>query len=171
MGAAPADDPEIAIYVVVDRPNVAEQSTSTRLATTLVRNILTEALPYLNYPMTEELSEKELAELQELREKLITTVPETPSEDVTEGLASAENEETNTEQTENTDEQALAAEGDQTNEERSSIWETFDRDAQTGYYVDPETGAQFDPDTRTAIGEDVLPDYTEGLPGLTSEEN
>ncbi|MBO5621794.1 MAG: penicillin-binding protein 2, partial [Butyrivibrio sp.] len=45
MGAAPADDPEIAIYVVVDRPNVADQSTSTRLATTLVRDILTEARP------------------------------------------------------------------------------------------------------------------------------
>ena len=62
MGYAPADKPDIAIYVVIDRPNIPDQSAGTRLAALLTRSILTEALPYLNYPMTEELSEKEKAE-------------------------------------------------------------------------------------------------------------
>ena len=49
---------EIAIYVVVDRPNAVFQDDA-KFATRIVRAVLTEALPYLNYPMTEELSEKE----------------------------------------------------------------------------------------------------------------
>ena len=52
MGFAPVDDPKIAIYVVVDRPNVGKQDNA-RLATGIVRNILTEVLPYLNIFMTE----------------------------------------------------------------------------------------------------------------------
>lgn len=72
MGYAPADDPEIAIYVVVDRPNVAMQDDA-KFATGIVRNILTEVLPYLNIFMTEELSEKELQELQE-KQLAVTTM-------------------------------------------------------------------------------------------------
>ena len=66
MGYAPADDPQIAIYVVVDRPNVSNQADA-KFATGIVRNVLTEVLPYLNIYMTEELSEKEQAELEERR--------------------------------------------------------------------------------------------------------
>jgi len=65
MGYAPADDPEIAIYVVVDRPNTTFQDDA-KFATRIVRNILTETLPYLNIYMTEELSESEKAELEAL---------------------------------------------------------------------------------------------------------
>jgi stage V sporulation protein D (sporulation-specific penicillin-binding protein) len=65
MGYAPADNPQIAIYVVVDRPNTNYQDDA-KFATRIVRNILTETLPYLNIYMTEELSEKEQAELAEL---------------------------------------------------------------------------------------------------------
>ena len=160
MGAAPANDPQIAIYVVVDRPNVAEQSTATRLATVLVRNILTEALPYLNYPMTEELSEKEQEELALLREKLITTAPET--EEVQEGLAPAEGTEGEAESAEATEESSESTEEGEIAEDRSSIWESFDRDPETGYYVDPDTGAKIDPESRTVIDGDVLPDFEGG---------
>ena len=66
MGYAPADDPQIAIYVVVDRAN-AEKQDNSRFATGIVRNVLTEVLPYLNIYMTEELSEKEQQELEEKR--------------------------------------------------------------------------------------------------------
>ena len=169
MGAAPANDPQIAIYVVVDRPNVAEQSTSTRLATTLVRNILTEALPYLNYPMTEELSEKEQEELALLREKLITTAPET--EEVQEGLAPAEGSESEAENTEASEESAENTEEGEIAEDKSSIWETFDRDPETGYYVDPDTGAKIDPESRTVIEGDVLPDFENGDAAQTPESN
>lgn len=65
MGYAPADQPQIAIYVVVDRPNVTFQDDA-KHATLLVRSILTEVLPYLNIYMTEELSDTEKQELKEL---------------------------------------------------------------------------------------------------------
>ena len=66
MGYAPADDPQIAIYVVFGRAN-AEKQDNSRFATGIVRNVLTEVLPYLNIYMTEELSEKEQQELEEKR--------------------------------------------------------------------------------------------------------
>lgn len=79
MGYAPADDPQIAIYVVVDRPNTVVQDDA-KYATGIVRNILTEVLPYLNIFMTEELSE---AEMQELAEKqlAVTTMYATQIEE------------------------------------------------------------------------------------------
>ncbi len=152
MGAAPADNPQIAVYVVVDRPNVAEQSTSTRLATTLVHDILTEALPYLNIPMTEELSEKEQLELASLREKMITVV-------VPEGT-----EETTEENQENPEgaEEVVAEENPEESTEdsgRSSIWQSFDVDPATGYYIDPETNELLDPANGSPAGEDTLPDF------------
>ena len=81
MGYAPADDPQIAIYVVVDRANAAKQDDA-KYATGIVRNILTEVLPYLNIYMTEELSEKEQQELEERqreeRNKIWYTFPIDP---------------------------------------------------------------------------------------------
>ncbi len=65
MGFAPADNPQIAIYVVVDRPNSWAQD-SVSYAMGIARNILTEVLPYMNIYMTEELSEKEEEELAQL---------------------------------------------------------------------------------------------------------
>ena len=70
IGYAPADDPQIAVYVVVDRPNVGKQDDA-KHATRLVRSILTETLPYLNIFMTEELSEEEIKELEELDLEII----------------------------------------------------------------------------------------------------
>ena len=65
IGYAPADDPQIAIYVVVDRPNVYPQDDA-KYATRIVRKVLTEVLPYLGIYMTEELTEDEEAELAEM---------------------------------------------------------------------------------------------------------
>lgn len=65
MGFAPADNPQIAIYVVVDRPNSWAQD-SVSYAMGITRNILTETLPYMNIYMTEELSAKEEEELAAL---------------------------------------------------------------------------------------------------------
>ena len=70
MGYAPADNPKIAVYVVVDRPNVGKQDDA-KHATRIVRGILTETLPYLNIFMTEELSEDEIKELEELDLEII----------------------------------------------------------------------------------------------------
>ncbi len=146
MGYAPADDPDIAIYVVVDRPNTQYQDDA-KFATRIVRAVLTEALPYLNYPMTVELSEKEQNELAELREKMVTPVVaevETTEEEETEEVGEEENkEETTTEK-----------------QDESSIWETFDVDPSTGYYIDPNTGNPIDPSSGYEFGGDTLPDFT-----------
>ncbi len=65
MGYAPADDPKIAIYVVVDRANTHPQDDA-KYATKIVRKILTEVLPYLNIYMTEPLSDEEKKELEQM---------------------------------------------------------------------------------------------------------
>ncbi len=65
IGFAPADNPQIAFYTVVDRPNSWVQD-NVGFATRLTRSILTEVLPYMNIYMTEELTEKEEKELAEL---------------------------------------------------------------------------------------------------------
>ena len=154
MGYAPANDPDIAIYVVVDRCNVQYQDDA-KFATRIVRAILTEALPYLNYPMTEELSEKEQAELAELREQMVTTAPAEGGEEEAETEAGTETEG----EAEVTQEEAQT-EGETTaTEDEGSIWESFDVDSTTGYYIDPNTGALIDPESGHAFGGDDLPDF------------
>ena len=50
IGFAPAVNPQVMIYVVIDEPNVDNQAQSS-LATNLAKEILTQALPYMNiYP-------------------------------------------------------------------------------------------------------------------------
>ena len=46
IGFAPVEDPEVVIYVVIDEPNVADQSTS-KYCTDLAREIMEEIFPYL----------------------------------------------------------------------------------------------------------------------------
>ena len=65
MGFAPADDPQIAIYVVIDRPNVASQDTATRNACLVCRSVLQDVLPYMHIFMTEPLSPEERERLGE----------------------------------------------------------------------------------------------------------
>ena len=59
IGYVPQDDPKVMIYVVVDRPNTQDQAHST-YAQNLCREILEEALPYLNIYPDEALNEKSL---------------------------------------------------------------------------------------------------------------
>ena len=66
MSFAPADDPQIVMYVVIDRPNIIDQSAgAVNQSCQLTRDIYTEVLPYLNIPMTEALTESEVEELNE----------------------------------------------------------------------------------------------------------
>lgn len=74
IGYVPADHPQIAVYVVIDRPNQENQANS-RLATEIVRAVLTEILPYLGIPMTEELTEAERKELDDLEEQSVLPLP------------------------------------------------------------------------------------------------
>lgn len=60
IGHAPADNPEVVIYVVIDEPNVENQAQSA-LATGLTKEILSEILPYMNI-FPDELSEEDTQE-------------------------------------------------------------------------------------------------------------
>lgn len=146
IGYAPADDPQIAIYVVVDRPNTDKQGNA-RFATKIVRNILTEALPYLNIFMTEELSEAERAELEALHLEITNQYTQTP-----EGEAQGDQEgQPGDAGTEGGD----APEGGENGE--PPPWMGYPIDPETGYRVEPETGRLFDAQTGEPIdsGESV----------------
>lgn len=82
IGFAPADDPQIAIYAVVDRPNAQEQDDA-KFATGIVRSVLTEVLPYLNIFMTEELSEAEQQELANRKQELMNMYAPSPAPEAT----------------------------------------------------------------------------------------
>ena len=129
MGFAPADNPKIAIYVVVDRPNEQFQD-SARYATGIVRNILTEVLPYLNIYMTEELSEQEMEELALLQMEILSPITPDGEED----------------------EEAEEEEEERPVHERNEIWRTFPIDPETGFAVDPDTGDFIDRSTGVTIG-------------------
>jgi stage V sporulation protein D (sporulation-specific penicillin-binding protein) len=140
IGYAPADDPQIAIYVVVDRPNAKRQDDA-KFATVIVRNILTEVLPYLNIYMTEELSEKEKAELEALELEITTQYTKTPEGEALEGLEGEGNEGETSEDGQNGEGQASV----------NDAWKTYPKDPETGYLVHPDTGVFLDPETGAAI--------------------
>lgn len=150
MGYAPADDPQIAIYVVVDRVNAANQD-ETKYATRMARSILTEALPYLGIFMTEEVTEEEQAELDALqlentnyyRQQAVSgndvSGNDASGNDVSEETdgEGAEDEESGEKTPGDTGEGGFVQE----------IWKTFERDPDTGNYIDPDNGHQIDPET------------------------
>ncbi len=157
LGYAPADDPQIAIYVVVDRPNVEAQADA-KYATRIVRNILTEVLPYMGIFMTEEVTEEEREELEALQIEIMTPVVpvedgDTIGEGNTEGEDEGEEADATGENNEVTEgntvddgtETGDTSEGEKTN--RAGVWKTFPIDPETGYAVDPDTGALVDPET------------------------
>ncbi|WP_029322249.1 peptidoglycan D,D-transpeptidase FtsI family protein [Butyrivibrio sp. AE3004] len=181
MGYAPANDPQIAIYVVVDRPNAMDQADA-KFATRVVRKVLTEALPYLNVPMTEPVTEEEQAELDELREKEIMMAAAQKAEvvvdengdpvldengnlvlaDGTAGEVSggdAEGSSEDTEESENGEEGDSIWEKIPENENKEPVWKSFEIDEETGYYIDPETGDLISPEDGHTIGGEGLPDY------------
>lgn len=164
MGYAPADDPEIAIYVVVDRPNVRYQDDA-KFATRIVRSILTEVLPYMGIFMTEELSDKEREELEALQIEIRTAAMPEETEEVSE------------EGEEGQEETGEGSENNNSEEEpREEIWKTFPIDPQTGYAVDPNTGDMVDPVTGAVIGssfddEAAAPEETQSLAEGSGDTN
>ncbi len=157
MGYAPADDPEIAIYVVVDRPNTVSQDDA-KFATGIVKNILTEVLPYMNYFMTEELSEEETDAIVE--SGLAVRIPGLETENTeggegtegegTEGSGAGEegSEEGEGPQGEGTESGEELSEQEKEWMERIASYET---DPETGYLIEPETGTLIDPRTGRAV--------------------
>ena len=142
MGYAPADNPQIAIYVVVDRPNAVFQDDA-KYATKIVRNILTEVLPYKNIYMTEELTDTEQKELDDLDiaiKKGNDTVSENDGAQVNEDVSGEPKEE-------NEDGTIDANGGDTTSSTPLSEDEMKDDNAVTA----PLTGDVLNPSTGEAV--------------------
>lgn len=139
MGYAPSEDPQIAIYVVVQEGNGDEHGDA-KHATRIVRNILTEVLPYMNIFMTEELSEAEVAELEERQLAITQKTQETVSDNDTPDSESGESVSGNTQgDTEETPDGTESSQAGQISENKV--------DPDTGYIInaygdviDPETG-------------------------------
>ncbi|MBR5115849.1 MAG: cell division protein FtsI, partial [Lachnospiraceae bacterium] len=170
MGYAPADDPKIVIYCVVDRPNAhtGGAQADAKFATRIVRKILTEVLPYLNVPMTEELSEKEQQELSELRAASVTTQEGIVAEDENaaleqeEGSAEGENGEPSG--------GALEVSPADFAENARPVWKDFERDEE-GYYINPTNGNRIDPDTGFEYGNDALDETQNQVAGMDANGN
>lgn len=169
MGYAPANDPQIAIYVVVDRPNVAYQDDA-KYATRIVRKILTEVLPYKGIFMTEELSDDERAELEALQIEILTpAVPETTDE--TAQTAEGEQGDASDGTSGTEDSTDKGQEGEEENN-YTEVWKTFPIDPQTGYAVDPDTGELVDPETGHSVtGENSTPAGRAGTDGTSGRDN
>ncbi|MDD6492622.1 MAG: penicillin-binding transpeptidase domain-containing protein [Firmicutes bacterium] len=154
MGYAPADDPQIAIYVVVDRPNVPGYiMDDAKFATRIVRSILTEVLPYKGIFMTEELSDKEREELEALQIEIMTAPPaeETQGDSTgAEGESTGEGQKAEGEGTEEAGEGENVEEGEKAT--REEVWKKFPIDPATGYAIDPDTGEYVDPNTGVSMG-------------------
>jgi len=119
MGFAPIDDPQVVVYVVVDRPNVDNQPHST-FAQEIAKNIFTEILPYMQIFRTEEISEEDEARLRELG--------------VLSGYKPTLSDTTN--ETDDSEEKI---------EPKDQI--EVVRDSATGAVIDPNTGEKLDPNT------------------------
>lgn len=156
IGFAPADNPELVIYTVIDRPNVAAQA-SAKYATVLTKDILTEVLPYLNVPKTEEISEKEA---EELREKQIEFADSSKEEEETEeespegedGTSGDGNEPENS-VIQIVDEKGNPVNSETLDEEYKPV--EYEIDKQTGYAIDPSSGELLDPNTGQLINDNI----------------
>ena len=92
IGFAPADNPQVVCYVVVDGPNADSPTTraSSAFAQEIFKNIMKEAMPYLNIPrnaeipedMKEEVAAEESARAEQEAEEEATE-EETPIEEGT----------------------------------------------------------------------------------------
>ncbi|MEY8515443.1 penicillin-binding transpeptidase domain-containing protein [Lachnospiraceae bacterium 29-84] len=59
IGFAPAENPEVLVYVVIDEANVPLDQQSSALATSMAKEIFTELLPYMNIYQDETVGHKE----------------------------------------------------------------------------------------------------------------
>ena len=174
MGYVPADDPEVLCYVVIDTPNTEVQSESTRLATRLNRDIMTEVLPYLNIFPTEPITEEEA---EELRAKQDEFYESSSFFGVSANLMPAEGEEGEGNDENAETEETAGEEGDTIVIPEEEIEPPKDSagnpivnneiqyDPETGYPLDPGTGEVLDPVTLQPLnpggGNEYVPDNEE----------
>lgn len=156
LSFAPAENPALVCYVVIDEPNVAQQA-SAKYAAVLCKDILTEVLPYMNIFQTEELSEKEAAELAEKQQEFSqgSTGQETEEnvgeividiDGANENLTGG-SEEDGVVKHDSSDTIVFVDEEEATNE--------IKYDKETGYAIDPTTGILLDPETGQPVDQTI----------------
>lgn len=86
IGFAPADDPKVLIYVVVDEPNTDVQDNS-RYPQEIAKNIMSEVLPYLNVFQDEGVTgnQQDPGEIREGISDINVPVPQEEEEEITGG--------------------------------------------------------------------------------------
>lgn len=146
IGFAPIDDPQVVVYVVIDRPNVADQPHS-NYAQEIVKNIFTEILPYLQIFRTEEISEEDEQYLKDL------------------GIIPGGNLETPEEGAEETEAEG-GGEGEP-GENGENEQPPLETDPETGYVKDPNTGMWLYPDTYEPV--DPTFSVLDGIGALVDE--
>lgn len=152
IGFAPADDPQIVIYCAIDRPNVRDQAHAT-YATGIVKNVLTEVLPYLHITKTEEMT---IAEQEEV-DKLLGNIVQ--GED-----ASGESGENGENGEGGEGENGEAGAGNGEDGENGSAEAPGEGGARPFYVVDPDTGELVDPVTGEPAQMDFSMEDGDGLP-------
>lgn len=153
LGYAPADNPQVLIYIVIDEPNMQLQDLGTRYAATLAKDILTEVLPYMNIFMTEELTDEERADL-EARQIKIAEALNAGRDSVSDnepGDTEEDGTQDGTEPTGAAPDDAASGDGNSEDGEEGGSRTVNPPigvyDPETGYAIDPETGEYYDPVT------------------------
>ncbi|MBQ6319721.1 MAG: penicillin-binding protein 2 [Lachnospiraceae bacterium] len=158
MSFAPAENPQIVCYVVIDEPNVGYQAQS-KYAAVLCKDILTEVLPYMGIFQTEELTEKEAEELAEKQQEFSTGSSGTEAEEEVTGeiIVDAEGGNSNSETGSSNGAITFVDENGNELDEEDRTGGKVELDPETGYAIDPTTGILLDPQT----GEPIDPTVTD----------
>ncbi len=154
MGYSPAEDPQVICYVVIDHPNVADQSNSTRLATVMCKDIMTEVLPYLNIFPTLELTDAEKEELSEAQ--ISFSVGSSGTQTISENTAEENPGETAEENGDTSGDAMVPVQYDDAMQPITK--NVIQYDPETGYPLDPNTGEVLDPNTLLPIDDTVPSD-------------
>ena len=169
MGYVPADNPEVLCYVVIDTPNTEYQSESTRLATRLNRDIMTEILPYLNIFPTEAISDAEAEELlikqSEFSENSsfygisVNSVHPEGETEVEEGEEAPEEDVIVIPDEGEGNEEEEEPEPERDSAGNPIVDNVIEYDPETGYPLDPATGEVLDPVTLLPVNPSEETEY------------
>ena len=149
MSFAPADNPQLVCYVVIDEPNVGYQAQS-KYAAVLCRDILTEVLPYMGIFQTEELTEKEAEELAEKQQEFFKgSAGDDETEEVTGEIIIDSGEDGG--QSGDTSAITFVDENGNELDEEDKTGQKVEIDPDTGYAIDPSSGILLDPETGAPV--------------------
>lgn len=145
LGAVPADNPEIVIYVVIDEPQGVEKQADSSIATKFASSVLNEILPFLDIYPTEDTGDATTEESAPVLPSTgtVNETSENSTSDTIETESSVENEENSS----NTIESDTESNNQDTTRSDSIETDTAEGD--------------FDPDFIPDTAEDFIPETTE----------